>query len=244
MIEIKGKKYMEVSERVKIFRSDKKFEGWQINTMMHKNEDGICIFEARIINTDNIIISNGYAYEKENSTFINKTSYIENCETSAIGRALGFLGIGIDAGIASADEVQNAVINQKSTEKAEPKKQPVKKQTGKRQNILNDIGELIKNYAPDKKEQWAKYILDKVKKNSFQEMTEKELSLAYEFLFLYFKADTLIQSIYENPDLAEQGINQILQGRGIKKDFHSLKSAELKILIADLDDLYKSQKGV
>ena len=52
------------------------------------------------------------AYEKEGSTFINKTSYIENCETSAWGRALGNLGIGIDTSIASAEEVQNAVLNQ------------------------------------------------------------------------------------------------------------------------------------
>jgi len=46
------------------------------------------------------------------SSYINKTSHIENCETSAVGRALGFLGIGIDTSIASADEVINAVNNQ------------------------------------------------------------------------------------------------------------------------------------
>ena len=54
----------------------------------------------------------GYAYEKEGSTFINKTSYIENCETSAIGRALGIFGIGIDGSVASAEEVRNAKANQ------------------------------------------------------------------------------------------------------------------------------------
>ena len=48
------------------------------------------------------------AYEKEDSSFINKTSYIENCETSAVGRALGFVGIGVDNDIASAQEVLNA----------------------------------------------------------------------------------------------------------------------------------------
>ena len=53
-----------------------------------------------------------HAYEKEGSTFINKTSYIENCETSAVGRALGFLGIGIDGSVASADEVKTAILNQ------------------------------------------------------------------------------------------------------------------------------------
>ena len=54
----------------------------------------------------------GVAYENEGSTYINKTSYIENCETSAVGRALGMLGIGIDVSIASADEMINEVNNQ------------------------------------------------------------------------------------------------------------------------------------
>ncbi len=54
------------------------------------------------------IVATGHAYEKEDSSFINKTSYIENCETSAVGRALGFVGIGVDNDIASAQEVLNA----------------------------------------------------------------------------------------------------------------------------------------
>ena len=55
----------------------------------------------------------GIAYERESTSFINKTSYIENCETSCVGRALGMLGIGIDTSIASAEEVENALENQK-----------------------------------------------------------------------------------------------------------------------------------
>ena len=58
------------------------------------------------------IVATGHAQEKEGSTFINKTSYIENAETSAIGRALGLLGIGIDTSIASAEEVSTAIANQ------------------------------------------------------------------------------------------------------------------------------------
>ena len=57
-------------------------------------------------------LGSGTAYEKEDSTFINTTSYIENCETSAVGRALGFAGFGIDVSIASAEEVGNAILNQ------------------------------------------------------------------------------------------------------------------------------------
>ena len=64
------------------------------------------------------------AEEEKGSTFINKTSYLENCETSAWGRALGNFGIGIDTSVASANEVGNAIANQsKPTQtKATPKK--------------------------------------------------------------------------------------------------------------------------
>jgi hypothetical protein len=57
-------------------------------------------------------LATGYAQEKESSSFINKTSYIENCETSAVGRALGFCGFGIDVSVASYEEVANAINNQ------------------------------------------------------------------------------------------------------------------------------------
>jgi hypothetical protein len=52
------------------------------------------------------------AQEDKAASMINKTSYVENCETSAVGRALGFLGIGIETSIATADEVSMAVNKQ------------------------------------------------------------------------------------------------------------------------------------
>ena len=58
----------------------------------------------------------GHAYEKEGSSFINKTSYIENCETSAVGRALAMLGFEIKKSIASREEVENAKLQQQSTQ--------------------------------------------------------------------------------------------------------------------------------
>lgn len=86
-------------------------------------ENGICIIKAFAYENkeDEKPIATGTAYEKEGSTFINKTSYIENCETSAVGRALGMCGIGIDTSIASAEEVANA-IQQQDSEKIIDKK--------------------------------------------------------------------------------------------------------------------------
>ena len=87
---------------------------------MLSSSDGVCVFKAQII-IDGEVVATGHAYEKESSSFINKTSYIENCETSAVGRALGIFGIGIDASIASAEEVTNAINNQKTEKKATAK---------------------------------------------------------------------------------------------------------------------------
>ena len=125
--DIKGKDYAEVNQRIKAFRMV--YPTGTIETEMVSNEKGICVFRAKVGYTRTVIdiekgilsdvytlLGTGTAYEKENSTFINKTSYIENCETSAIGRALGMCGFGIDTSVASAEEVQNAINNQEPTQ--------------------------------------------------------------------------------------------------------------------------------
>lgn len=111
--DIKGKEYVEVNQRIKAFR--KLFPEGTIETDILKLEGTICVIKATIKIGDKIL-GTGIAYENEGSTFINKTSYIENCETSAVGRALGMLGLGIDTSVASAEEVQNAINNQDPTE--------------------------------------------------------------------------------------------------------------------------------
>ena len=106
---IKGKEYATVNQRILAFR--KLFPEGTIETEMLSNNNGMCIFKATIKNGD-LVLATGFAYEKEDSSYINKTSYIENCETSACGRALGFLGLGVETSIASAEEVTNAMNNQ------------------------------------------------------------------------------------------------------------------------------------
>lgn len=108
--DIKGKNYVEVNQRILAFR--KLFENGAITTELIELKDGICTIKANVYDNEGKLISTGHAQEKEGSTFINKTSYIENCETSAVGRALGILGIGATTSIASAEEVQNAINNQ------------------------------------------------------------------------------------------------------------------------------------
>lgn len=112
-IDVKGKEYVEVNKRILAFR--KLYPEGTIATELVSVDNGVCIIKAKIFIGD-LLLATGFAYEKEGSSFINKTSYIENCETSAVGRALGMLGIGIDTSVASAEEVQNAILQQKADE--------------------------------------------------------------------------------------------------------------------------------
>ncbi len=109
-VKIKGKEYVEVPERIKFFRN--KYPNWSLVTEIVQISEERVIIMAKVLNEDGVVKSTGFAYEDKDSTFINKTSYIENCETSAIGRALGNFGIGLIGGVASAEEVINAVNNQ------------------------------------------------------------------------------------------------------------------------------------
>jgi hypothetical protein len=131
--DIKGKDYAEVNQRIKAFRMV--YPTGRIQTVLLSNENGVCVFSAEVgyytEQGEYQILGTGTAYEKESSSFINKTSYIENCETSAVGRALGMCGFGIDVSVASAEEVQNAINNQ--GEKAEPKA------TDKQFDLITDL---------------------------------------------------------------------------------------------------------
>ena len=108
--DVKGKPYIEVNQRIKAFRMC--YPNGSISTEIISLADGIVTMRAIVCNEEGQILGTGTAQEKETSSYINKTSYIENCETSAVGRALGMCGFGIDTSIASAEEVQNAIHNQ------------------------------------------------------------------------------------------------------------------------------------
>lgn len=133
-VNIKGKEYVEVHERINFLREN--YKNAQLLTDIISNDNGVCVIKATLL-IDDKIVSTGHAYEKEASTFINKTSYIENCETSAVGRCLGNFGIGINSSVASADEVVNA-INQTQQK---PKYNQVKKRqtyTPTKENVVTE----------------------------------------------------------------------------------------------------------
>ena len=176
--DIKGKDYAEVNQRVKAFRQV--HPNGTITTEIVSLQDGVVLMKATILDDDQRLIATGLAYEKENSTFINKTSFIENCETSAVGRALGMCGFGIDVSIASKEEVENAQANQtkgvkkvkEETSKAqnEPKQTKMSEETSK---VIFNLEETLKSWLVKKfkleslgelSEEQAQWFIDQMKK--------------------------------------------------------------------------------
>lgn len=105
-VKMHGKNYVMVKDRLSIFR--RTLPDWSIVTQMEHCDEDMCIIKATIANDNGVIVATGYAQEFRMGSNINKTSYVENGETSAIGRALANLGIGIDDSYASGEEVIQA----------------------------------------------------------------------------------------------------------------------------------------
>ena len=135
-INIRGKNYVMVKDRVKAFREN--FPDWSIITEVVNMDELQVTIKASVLDPDGRVLATGHAQEVAGSTNINKTSHVENCETSAIGRAIGLLAIGIDDSFGSADEVANAQMQQemdKPCTKAEIK-------------VISDLLELTKSDVP------------------------------------------------------------------------------------------------
>lgn len=109
---IKGKAYVEVNERIKYFRESGNYNGWSLSSEVVHLDENSCVIRAEVRDENWVLRATGFAQEDKSSSFINKTSYVENCETSAWGRALANLGIGIDTSIASSNEVSMAIAKQ------------------------------------------------------------------------------------------------------------------------------------
>ena len=122
-VDIKGKAYVPVNARITYFRTHEEFKGWSLESEIIELTATSVTIKAIVRNAEGRIIATGFANENKNDGYINKTSFIENCETSAWGRALSNLGIGIDTSIASYDEVFTAQAKQ-AAPTPKPKPQP------------------------------------------------------------------------------------------------------------------------
>lgn len=161
--DIKGKDYAEVNQRIKAFRMV--YPTGTITTDIVSLENGIVTMRATVKDESEKIIGTGYAQEKESSSFINKTSYIENCETSAVGRALGMCGFGIDTSVASYEEVANAIENQNNSK---PKKEEVSSEV---KALATEVQGYLKTYN----EQYEKIVRASLGKEKVKKLTELPL---------------------------------------------------------------------
>lgn len=155
-VSIHGKSYVMVHERIRELHEQAKKDGTQVSIKTKPVEtfsDKLVRFKATlIIRKDGKLISEftGYAEEIYGSTKINKTSALENTETSAVGRALGFAGYGSEDAISSADEVQGAINSQnqgvdisKITETNETKKVTPPKLVPRSNKMYKELEEML-----------------------------------------------------------------------------------------------------
>ena len=112
-MDIHDKKYLGVATRLGLLR---KYFGTRavISTKIIENTEKRVLMKASIF-IDRELVSNGYSEQFRGSSMVNKTSALMNCETSAVGRALGLLGLTND-NVASADEVKQALETQETKE--------------------------------------------------------------------------------------------------------------------------------
>ena len=149
---IRGKQYVEVNERIKYFRQEEQYKNWTIMSEFTALDSEQCVCKATIADATGRVIATGHAHEVQSASNINKTSYVENCETSAVGRALAMLGIGIDTSIASANEVQDAIAKQESDGKTKKiKKVQETFDTDPPENIMDKAVAYIKSQTDKKK---------------------------------------------------------------------------------------------
>jgi hypothetical protein len=149
---IRGKQYVEVNERIKFFRQEDRYKDWTIMSEFTVLDSEQCVCKTTIADATGRVIATGHAHEVQGASNINKTSYVENCETSAIGRALAMLGIGIDTSIASANEVEDAIAKQDSGSTAKKiKKVQETFDTDPPENIMDKAVAYIKSQTDKKK---------------------------------------------------------------------------------------------
>jgi hypothetical protein len=110
-ITIHGKIYETVALRVKRFWEAN--PAWSLQTEIVERTEEVVVVKAFLMDESRAVRATGHAEEFRASSQINKTSALENAETSAIGRALAAMGLG-GTEFATADEVANAIHQQKT----------------------------------------------------------------------------------------------------------------------------------
>jgi hypothetical protein len=123
-VRIHGRDYKTVAKRIEEFRQSCPLaEGWAVATEFLELTTEQVICRASIVNPAGVAVATGHAHETWTGQ-INKTSAVENCETSAIGRALAAAGFG-GSEFASADEVVRVISQRQKAAENKPTAKPL-----------------------------------------------------------------------------------------------------------------------
>jgi|TARA_R100001480_G_scaffold6159_2_gene13384 hypothetical protein len=172
-VNISGKQYVEVSERLKHFRSN--YPGYSLLSEVVDINDTTITIKATILDDKQNPMASGIAQEVKGSSFINKTSYVENCETSAWGRALANFGIGIDAAVASYNEVANAKLNNSNIKEDKSKEDDLPLKDFDLEEVLGGIAW----YRENRPEMSEKQIFQKIE-DTYKDVDEVKIKLIKE----------------------------------------------------------------
>jgi hypothetical protein len=149
-VKIHGREYLTVALRVQTFREDHR--DWCIATEVIHRDDEVVLLKASIFDEAGVLKATGHSEEKRAASQINRTSALENAETSAIGRALAALGY-VGTEFASADEVANAIRQQGihkpsdgAMESLEADQQTVVKDTAEEVKVLMAGGKIVQAF--------------------------------------------------------------------------------------------------
>ena len=121
-IKLKDKEYSMVSSRLEIFRKHFGFKYGIIEEILVDDGKRV-VTKTSIIDRDNpeTPIGVGHAEEIRGSSLVNKTSAIENCMTSSLGRALATAAALHGGEMASSNEIEKANNNNKNIEEKQTK---------------------------------------------------------------------------------------------------------------------------
>lgn len=181
-VEIHGKEYLTVAYRVKEFRKD--YPEYTIATQLVERTDEFVVVKATIKDDQGRVLATGHGEEYRSASQINKTSALENAETSAVGRALAMYKY-TGSELASADEVANA-IHQQSTPKQD--RYITQKQA---ELLINKVKWGLKEYDPDE----IVGFLDKAVGQDFTKLKMSQMDSAIEQVDMAVREDKRHQLI-------------------------------------------------
>jgi hypothetical protein len=168
-INFKGKDYVLVKDRV-IYFNETYSDGCITTELLSDYDSEMVVFRAMVY-PDGLEgrFFTGYSQARWNDTssFVNRSSAMENAETSAVGRALAMMGIGVIDSVASVDEITKA-DNEKRQWLNEPELSQVIAAVEDVENV-----EGLNSYVTDIK---LKYLLSKTNKQRLNDAYEAKMS--------------------------------------------------------------------